>query len=143
MSLGIITATGTLELSNKKLNMGIPQPKKKINAKKKGNAGEHAFAHWLEDNGIKAFRNSMSGGSIWKGDIANNLDLTIEVKTVKKINLIKCWRQVSKDASMAHNSPLLAIHMDGMPQNNWLMVLDSNDWLELIKNNEQNIQRSN
>lgn len=104
-----------------------------MNAKKKGNAGEHAFAHWLMSHGIKAFRNAMSGGSVWKGDIANNLDLTIEIKTVKKLNLMEAWRQVNKDASTAHNSPLLAIRFDGMPRDEWLMVLHSNDWVELVK----------
>jgi len=104
-----------------------------INTKKKGNKGEHEFAHWLEDNGIKAFRNSMSGGSVWKGDIANNLDLTIEVKTVKKINLMEAWRQVERDSSIAHNSPLLAIHFDGFPKREWLMVIHSDDWLDMIK----------
>ncbi len=108
-----------------------------MNAKKKGNAGEHEFAHWLMDNGIKAFRNSMSGGSVWKGDIANNLDLTIEIKTVKKINLMEAWRQVNRDASIAHNSPLLAIRFDGMPKREWLMVVHSEDWLELTKNNKK------
>lgn len=108
--------------------------KKKINVKKKGNRGEHAFAHWLERNGLKAFRNSMSGGSIWKGDIANNLNLTIEIKTVKAINLHKAWKQVEKDSSMARNSPLLAIHFDSMPKDTWLIVLHSEDWLDLIKN---------
>lgn len=104
-----------------------------MNAKKKGNAGEHAFAHFLEENGIKAFRNSMSGGSIWKGDIANNLDLTIEVKTVKRINLMEAWKQVTKDASTAHNSPLLCIRFDHMPQKEWLMVLHSEDYVDLLK----------
>jgi len=108
-----------------------------MNVKKKGNKGEHDFAHWLMSHGIKAFRNSMSGGSVWKGDIANNLNLTIEIKTVKKLNLIKAWRQVSKDASTAHNSPLVAIHFDGMPKNQWLIVLHSNDWIELIKNKNE------
>ena len=104
-----------------------------MNAKKKGNHGEHEFAHFLMESGIKAFRNSMSGGSVWKGDIANDLDLTIEVKTVKKINLQEAWRQVSRDASTARNSPLLAIHFDNMPKKSWLMVMDSGDWLELLK----------
>lgn len=104
-----------------------------INAKKKGNRGEHELAHWLVENGVKAFRNSMSGGSIWKGDIANNLDLTIEVKTVKKLNVQEAWRQVSKDASTAHNSPVLAIHFDNMPKREWLVVIHSEDWLEMLK----------
>lgn len=104
-----------------------------MNAKKKGNAGEHGFAHWLMSHGIKAFRNAMSGGSVWKGDIANNLDLTIEVKTVKKLNLMEAWQQVSRDASIAHNSPVLAIHFDGMGKNQWLIVQHSEDWVETLK----------
>jgi len=107
--------------------------KKKINAKKKGNKGENAFANWLRENGIKAFRNSASGANAWKGDIGNNLDLTIEVKTCKALNLRKAWSQVDRDASMARNSPLLAIHFDGMPEKSWLIVLHSEDWLEKIK----------
>lgn len=108
-----------------------------INTKKKGNRGEHAFSHFLIDNGIKAFRNSMSGGSVWKGDIANNLDMTIEVKTVKRINLQECWRQVNRDASVAHNVPVLAIRFDNMPKDSWLMVMESSDWIEYVKSYQQ------
>lgn len=104
-----------------------------INGKKKGNKGEHEFSHWLMENGVKAFRNSMSGGSIWKGDIANNLDYTIEVKTVKRINLQDAWWQVQKDSSLAKNVPLLAIHFDGMGNKQWLIIQHSEDWLESIK----------
>lgn len=105
-----------------------------MNPKKKGNKGEHAFAHWLTRNGMKAFRNVMSGGSIWKGDIANDLDLTIEIKTVKRINLMDAWRQVNRDAAKARNSPLLAIRFDHMPEDEWLMVMHSEDWIHMIKN---------
>ena len=71
--------------------------------------------------------------SIWKGDISNNLDLTIEIKTVKKINLMEAWRQVNRDASVADNSPLLAIRFDHMPPKEWLVVMHSSDWVELMK----------
>lgn len=104
-----------------------------MNAKKKGNHGEHLFAHFLKDNGIKAYRNSMSGGSVWKGDIGNDIDLTIEVKTVKKLNLLEAWKQVNRDASIAHNQPVLAIHFDGMGKNEWLVVTHSNDFVEMLK----------
>lgn len=109
-----------------------------INAKKKGNHGEHEFSHWLMDNGFKAFRNSMSGGSVWKGDVANNLDLTIEVKTVKKINLLKAWKQVNRDASIAHNSPILAIRFDNMPPREWLIVMHSEDFVYNLKQIHKN-----
>lgn len=104
-----------------------------LNAKKKGNKGEHELAHWLVDNGVKAFRNSMSGGSVWKGDIANDLNFTIEVKTVKKLNLLEAWQQVQKDSSIAHNTPILAVHFDGMGKNQWLIIQHSEDWIENIK----------
>jgi Holliday junction resolvase len=104
-----------------------------VNVKKKGNHGENEFANWLLDNGIKGFRNSASGANAWKGDIGNNLDLTIEVKTVKKLNLQECWRQVERDSSLARTSPLLAVHFDKMPKREWLIVLHSEDWLDMIK----------
>lgn len=104
-----------------------------INAKRKGSKGEHDFAHWLLGHGVKAYRNSMSGGSVWKGDIGNNIDCTFEVKTVKKINLQEAWRQVEKDSSIAHNMPVLAIRFDKMPKNEWLMVFHSEDAIEMLK----------
>lgn len=106
---------------------------KMINVKRKGNIGEHEFSHWLESNGIKARRNPMSGGSIWKGDIANDIDFTFEIKTVKRINLQEAWKQVRRDAEMASSVPVLSIHFDGMPKDKWLTVMDNDDWLEAIK----------
>jgi len=105
-----------------------------INAKKKGNSGENAFANWLFSHGFKAWRNGSSGAGMYKGDINNGMDITFEVKTVKKINLLKCYQQVCRDASIAKNSPVLAIRFDNMPKNNWLMVVNSEDWIYLMKN---------
>ena len=104
-----------------------------INVKKKGNRGENEFANWLYANGIKAWRNGSSGAGMYKGDINNGIDITFEVKTVKKLNLMKAWQQVSTDASKAHNTPTVAIHFDGMGKDQWLMVVHSNDWIEYIK----------
>lgn len=109
-----------------------------IASKKKGNKGEHSLAHFLESHGIKAFRNSMSGGSIWKGDIANDINLTIEVKTVKHLSLMEAWKQVNRDASIARNTPLLAVHFDHMPKDEWLMVMHSNDLVEYLKSYSKN-----
>lgn len=104
-----------------------------INVKKKGNKGENNFANWLQANGIKAYRNSASGATTAKGDVNNSIDYTFEVKTVKRINMQEAWRQVKRDAEMASNTPALAIHFDGMPEDKWLMVMDCDDWLEAIK----------
>jgi Holliday junction resolvase len=113
-----------------------------VNAKKKGNRGENEFSKWLESNGIKAHRNPMSGGSIWKGDIANNIDYTFEVKTVKRINVQEAWSQVKRDSSMAQNTPALAIHFDGMQENKWLMVMDCDDWLQAVKEKKVEVQET-
>ncbi len=104
-----------------------------MNAKKKGNHGENEFANWLYENGIKAWRNGSSGAGMYKGDINNSIDYTFEVKTVKKINLKDAWYQVNRDSSIAHNTPCLALHFDGMAKKNWLMVLNSESWLDMIK----------
>ena len=101
-----------------------------MNAKKKGNHGENEFANWLFSHGFKAWRNGSSGAGMYKGDINNGMDMTFEIKTVKKINLLKPWQQVSKDASIAHNSPVVAIHFDGMGKKEWLMVIHSEDWID-------------
>lgn len=104
-----------------------------INAKKKGNHGENEFANWLYEHGFKAWRNGSSGGGMYKGDINNSMDCTFEVKTVKKINLLKAWQQVARDSSTAHNSPVLAIRFDNMPKREWLMVVHSEDWVDMKK----------
>lgn len=104
-----------------------------MNAKKKGNAGENKFANWLVSQDIKAYRNSSSGGNTQKSDIHNSLDANFEVKTVKKINIGKAWQQTVRDATMASSTPYLAIHLDGMPDDTWLMVMSNWDWVELIK----------
>lgn len=108
--------------------------KKRINSKKKGNLWENKLANWLFDHGIKAYKEGHSGGGDReKGDIVNNLDMTIESKAAKKIDLPDWWRQVDRAASIHGNSPVLFIHQDGMRDNEWLVVMHSEDWIDLIK----------
>lgn len=103
------------------------------NAKKKGNAGENNFANWLIDNGIKAWKDGASGGgNREKADVGNNLNLHFEVKTVKKINLKEVWYKAVSECQKTHNDPVIAVHFDGMPQKEWLIVLHSNHFLDLI-----------
>ena len=109
-------------------------------AKDKGNDGELRFASFLRNHGFKAFKQASSGAHIQKGDITNSLDCTIEVKTVAKINLKEAWSQVEGDASMARNQPVLAIQFDGMRPSEWLMVMHSEDWAELMKR-EQTVEQ--
>lgn len=104
-----------------------------MNTKKKGNRGEWNFAHYLRANGFSAWRNAMSGGTVWKGDIGNNIGLSIEVKTVKKINIMQAWRQCTKDSDLGGGKPTLALHFDGMGKDEWLIVIHSEFFLDLLK----------
>lgn len=104
-----------------------------MNVKKKGNAGENNFANWMQANGVKMYRNSSSGAGMQKGDINNNLDMTIEVKTCKKLSVQEAWYQVNRDASTAHNMPVLAVHYDGMQKDTWLITVHSEDFIDMLK----------
>ena len=105
-----------------------------VNFKKKGNLWENKLANWLRDHGYKAWKDGASGGgSREKGDVGNNLDMTIESKACKKVELMKWWKQVSKSADMQKNAPVLFIHQDGMGDNEWLTVLHSEDFMDLLK----------
>lgn len=111
-----------------------------VNVKKKGNAGEHAFSAFLQSHGFKAYKNSSSGGNENKSDIHNSMGMNWEVKTCKKINLFACWKQTDRDSSLARSMPMLAIHFDGMPAGEWLIVQHSSDWIEMYKNSLGEIQ---
>lgn len=104
-----------------------------MNSKKKGNIWENKFANWLVQNGIKAWKDGASGGGLnEKADVGNNLNLHFEVKAVKKLNLQEVWRKACYECEKTHNAPVLAVHFDGMPDNQWLMVIHSEHFLELI-----------
>lgn len=113
------------------------------NAKKKGNIWENKLANWLRSHGFKAYKDPSSGSFYEKGDIANDMGLTIESKAAKKVNLMEWWKQVDEAAAHQRNEPVLFIHVDGMPDNEWLVVQHSEDWIEARKGNsetEQNYQ---
>lgn len=104
-----------------------------MNAKKKGNQWENKLKNWLLDNGVKAWRDNQSGGGDReKGDVGNNLDMTMESKASKNIKLMDWWGQVSSSAEKHRNTPVLFIHQDGMPDQEWLVVMHSDDWIERI-----------
>lgn len=114
-----------------------------VNVKKKGNLWENRLTNWLTEHGFKAYRDSASGGtSKEKGDISNNEGYTIESKAAKNISLMEWWRQVDKSASLQGNAPLLFIHQDGMPDNEWLVVMHNNDFIELWQGNKGEVEVS-
>ena len=108
-----------------------------MNPKKKGNAGENAWARWLQGQGFRAWRDSASGGSTEKSDVQNTLDAHFEVKTVKRLNLQDAWRQAERDSAKSHAAPHVVIHFDGMGPEDWLVVLSNHDWVELVKKSRE------
>ena len=99
---------------------------------------ENRLANWLRDNGIKAWKDGASGGgSREKGDIGNNINMTMESKAAKNIKLMEWWKQVKKSANVHHNPPVLFIHQDGMGEKEWLVVMHNEDWLDLIKGEKE------
>ena len=101
------------------------------NPKRKGNNGELAFAEWLRSKGVKAFRDSASGGSnANKSDINTDTEFGFEVKTVKKLNLQEAWKQTDYASTVNKTVPVIAVHYDGMQKDEWLIVMHSEDWAE-------------
>lgn len=101
------------------------------------------MANWLRSHGFKATKDPSSGSHYERGDIVNDMNLTIESKACKKVNLMEWWKQVDQAAAQQRNEPVLFIHVDGMSDNSWLVVQHSEDWIEARKGNsesEQNYQ---
>lgn len=110
------------------------------NSKKKGNTWENKLANWLNSHGFKAWKDASSGSHLERGDIGNNMNLTIESKAAKKVALMEWWKQVEYSAMQQKNEPVLFIHVDGMPDNEWLVVMHSEDWIERMKGNVETQQ---
>lgn len=112
------------------------------NSKKKGNAWENRLAAWLASHGFRAWKDGASGGgNREKGDVGNGLDMTIESKAAKTVLLMQWWRQVCSAASKHRNSPVLFIHQDGMGEGQWLVVMHSEDWAEMLKKSRREVER--
>jgi hypothetical protein len=106
----------------------------RINAKKKGNAGENRFAKWLAFKGIdNVKRNQGSGAGIAKSDIHNSLGINFEIKTVKALNLKRAFGQSERDSVMSHTKPYVVVHFDGMPEDTWIVCMSSDDWIDLFR----------
>lgn len=98
---------------------------------------ENKFANWLRDNGIKAWKDGASGGGDReKADVGNNLNLHFEVKAVKRINLFEVWKKACHECEKSHNDPVLAIHFDGMKDDNFLMVIDNHHFLDILQKSQ-------
>lgn len=104
-----------------------------MNQKKKGNRNENKWANYLRLHGINASRNSSSGANIQKSDVHNDLNINFECKAVKRANIREIMAQSERDANMSHTIPTAVIHMDGMQDDTWYVVMRSADWVEMLQ----------
>lgn len=131
-----IPIIGTI-IPDDKLGNKIIFQKEMTNSKKKGNLFENRFAKFLRASGLDrtAGRNTGSGGGQLKADILSALRMHFEVKAGKNISLKKAWDQAMKDSMKAGGMhvPVVAMHYDGMAEDEFFIVMNNHDWAELVK----------
>lgn len=109
-----------------------------INVKKKGNLFENRWAHFLSDNGFKAWKDAGSGcGNREKADVGNNENIHWEVKAVAGINLQAVWKKAELECQKTHNTPMLAIHFNGMKEDEFLVVMNNFDYIDLWRKSKE------
>jgi len=104
-----------------------------VNSKKKGNHWENVWAKWLREKGISANRNSSSGSGVVKSDVTNDIDINFEVKAGKQVpkKVYDFYEQSERDAIMTHNAPYVVMHRDGRPEDEFMIMMNCYDWLDL------------
>jgi len=112
-----------------------------INSKRKGNQGERNWAKFLREQGIdnNARRNVSSGSTFYKSDIHNSINYNFEVKCVKRLNLWNAIKQTVRDAEKSHTKPSVIIHLDGMREDEWWVLIDAYNWADLIKRSKESV----
>ena len=110
-----------------------------VNSKRKGNHWENVWARWLRDHGIKANRNSSSCAGTVKSDVTNDIDINFEVKAGMQVpkKVYDFYEQSEKDAIATHNTPYVVMHRDGYPEDQFLIVMNNHDWLEIWRKSQE------
>lgn len=106
------------------------------NSKKKGNYWENRWKDFLLSKGIKAWKDTQSGGgNVEKSDVATNLNINFEVKSGKQVpkKIYDFYKQSEEVAFKTHNTPYVVLHRDGYPQDHFLVVINNHDWYDLFR----------
>ena len=105
------------------------KPKKRINSRQKGAAGEREFAHALAEHGHTARRGQQfSGGTDSPDVVCDTLpEVHFEVKRVEAGNLYKWMKQAKRDAGK--KMPAVAHRKS---KEDWVIVLTLTDFLDLM-----------
>ena len=127
---------------------GVPERKKSINSKRKGNDNEwhlsKALTTWV---GTPFGRVPSSGGLRWQGesrfigdvvaqDETFKFPFTIETKSYNKLVLkngkfskliLKFWSQCLEDCKRSSKLPMLVVRENNMPSNDWYVFFKLDD----------------
>lgn len=105
------------------------------NNKKKGNFWENRLADWLNENGIRAWKDGASGGgNREKSDIGNNLNLHLEMKAGNQVpkKIYDFYLQAESEAIRTKNTPIVVMHKDGRPKDEFMFLLNGYDFISLL-----------
>lgn len=104
------------------------KPKKKINSRQKGAAGERELANYLKAHGYEAKRGQQHSGSTDSPDVVGLPGFHIECKRVEAGNLYGWLKQAKRDCGL--NIPLVIHRRNG---HGWVVILELDEFLPLIR----------
>lgn len=117
---------------------------KSSSARQKGGRFENYLVEDLKKSvDAKTSRNYASGAGLDKNDIRMpGFDIEIEAKNAMTIHLIKDWEQL--ESQTTSNTGVLMIRNPKKPEfNQTLVVMDYEDWKELIKKQKDSVTVEN
>ena len=105
-------------------------PKKTINSRAKGAAGERELANYLKEKGYEgARRGQQFAGGGDSPDVVGLPGFHIECKRVEGGNLYRWLEQSTRDASW-ENIPIVVHRRNDKP---WVVVLGLDEFLQILK----------
>lgn len=98
-------------------------------SKNKGKVGERTVAKLLSDYGFESKRGVQFQGGKDSPDVVSTLPFHIEVKRTESLSIYKAMEQAKTD-SKGEKPPIVFHRRNG---EEWLVILEAKDFLELIK----------
>lgn len=111
---------------------------KNKSAKAKGKVLEDFVAQKIRESGLdnNAKRQIGSGSGKFKGDISTSINWCIECKNTRSFMWDKTSKQVAREA-MGTQNEVIVWHPYGRPLDDSIAILNINDFIELLKRNQE------
>jgi len=106
------------------------KPKKPINKRQKGAAGEREFAKLLRDHGYEAERGVQHSGSKDSPDVKSNMHgIHWEIKRTERLRLHEALKQSQRDAGEDE----MAVVGYRRNHDEWIVIQPFEDWVKLFR----------